>query len=118
MTEVLFETLADESHCVCAPGRRCTTRTSTRCREGLCDLVDAMKAGSRLILPDRDAPDTARIETVVLLGLSAAHGSALGRRTGLTGLGHDPAGQEHDAAFRPALSSVFAVHLAGGKPAP
>ncbi|MFF0160492.1 TetR/AcrR family transcriptional regulator [Streptomyces sp. NPDC005263] len=114
MTGVLFETLADERYVRLFAWSSLHSEDVGMSSEGLSELVDAIEAGIRLVLPDTDRPDRDRIEAVVLLALSAAYGFALGKRSWLAGLGHDPADPAHDTAFRAALSSVLATHLSGG----
>ncbi len=114
MTRVLFETLADERHVRLFAWSSLHSEDVGTSSQGLSELVDAIEAGIRLVLPDTDRPDRDRIEAAVLLALSATYGFALGKRSWLTGLGRDPADPAHDAAFRAALSSAIATYLAEG----
>ncbi|WP_328808678.1 TetR/AcrR family transcriptional regulator [Nonomuraea montanisoli] len=114
MTRVLFETLADERYVRLWAWSMLHTEGAGTVSEGLSGFVDAMEAGIRIVLPGERMPDRARIEAVVLLGLSASYGFALGKRSWLAGLGHDPAEPAHEAAFRTALASMLARHLEGG----
>ena len=116
MTQVLFEILADERYVRLFAWSSLHAHDVGTSSEGLSELVDAMEAGIRVVLPEPEMPDRARIEEVVLLALSAAYGYALGRRSWLAGLGHDPADPAHDRAFRAALSQVLAKHLIGESP--
>ncbi|MFE0653899.1 TetR/AcrR family transcriptional regulator [Streptomyces sp. NPDC059534] len=118
MTEVLFETLADERYVRLFAWAGLHADDVGMSSDGLAALVDGIEAGIRAALPGPDGPDRARIEAVVLLALSSAYGYALGRTSWLAGLGHDPADPAHDTAFRAALSSVLATHLAGGPGSP
>ncbi|MEV0201050.1 hypothetical protein [Nonomuraea sp. NPDC050691] len=115
MTRVLFETLADERYVRLWAWSMLHAEGAGTPSEGLSGFVDAMQAGIRTVLPEARMPDRARIEAVVLLGLSASYGFALGKRSWLAGLGHDPAEPAHDTAFRTALASVLAGHLTGDK---
>ncbi|GAA4571406.1 hypothetical protein Pth03_58870 [Planotetraspora thailandica] len=116
MTRVLFETLADERYVRLFTWSSLHSEDVGTSSRGLSELVDAMQAGIRAVLPEPETPDRARIEAVVLLGLSAAYGYALGKRSWLAGLGHDPADPTHDTAFRAALTSALATYLTGGSP--
>ncbi|MFG1867823.1 TetR/AcrR family transcriptional regulator [Micromonospora arborensis] len=111
MTEVLFETLADERYVRLFAWSSLHGYPASSASEGLSDLVDAMEAGIALVLPAAERPGRARVEEVVLLALSAAYGFALGKRSWLAGLGHDPEDQAHQTAFRAALSGALARHL-------
>jgi AcrR family transcriptional regulator len=116
MTQVLFEILADERYVRLFAWSSLHAHDVGTSSEGLSELVDAMETGIRAVLPEPEMPPRARIEEVVLLALSAAYGYALGRRSWLAGLGHDPADPAHDRAFRAALSQVLAKHLIGKSP--
>ncbi|GAB2826688.1 hypothetical protein GCM10027176_33860 [Actinoallomurus bryophytorum] len=113
MTQVLFEILADERYVRLFAWSSLHAHDAGASSEGLSELVDAMEAGIRVVLSEPEMPDRARIEEVVLLALSSAYGYALGRRSWLAGLGHDPADPAHDRAFRAVLSQVLAKHLIG-----
>ncbi|MFJ8363154.1 TetR/AcrR family transcriptional regulator [Streptomyces sp. NPDC093984] len=114
MTQVLFETLADERYVRLFAWSSLHAENAGTSSQGLSEVVDRIEAGIRLVLPDPDRPDRERIEAVVLLALSATYGFALGKRSWLAGLGHDPADPAHDTAFRAALSSALATYLTGG----
>jgi AcrR family transcriptional regulator len=116
MTRVLFDTLANERYVRLFAWSSLHAQEAGTSSEGLSELVDAMAAGIRSVLPASSMPDRARIEAVVLLGLSAAYGYALGKRSWLAGLGHDPADPSHDTAFRAALSTAMAAYLTGATP--
>ncbi|MGW5362480.1 TetR/AcrR family transcriptional regulator [Actinopolymorpha pittospori] len=118
MTRVLFEAVADERYVRLFAWSSLHAEDVSAPSQALAELVDALEAGIRLVLPDPARPDRARIEAVVLLALSAAYGYALGRQSWLAGLGHDPADPAHDASFRAALSSALATYLAGETPPP
>ncbi|MFI6600173.1 TetR/AcrR family transcriptional regulator [Nonomuraea sp. NPDC050536] len=116
MTGVLFETLADERYVRLWAWSMLHAEEAGTYSEGLSGFVDAMQAGIAIVIPESEMPDRARIEQVVLLGLSAAYGYALGKRSWLAGLGHDPAEPAHDTAFRTALASALAGYLTGDTP--
>lgn len=80
---------------------------------GLAAFVDAFEDGVGLALTGSDRPDRARIEQVVLLGLAASYGYALGNRGWLSGLGHDPADPRWAESFAETLQKVVAAHLDG-----
>ncbi|MEV0402723.1 TetR/AcrR family transcriptional regulator [Actinoallomurus sp. NPDC050550] len=110
MMGVLFDTLADERYV------RLWAWAELHADLGMADLglrelVDAMDQGIRAVLPWEEVPGRDRIEAVVLLGLSSAYGYALGHRSWLSGLGHDPADPDRDAAFRSDLTTVLAGYM-------
>jgi AcrR family transcriptional regulator len=113
MTKVLFATLTDERYVRLWTWSQLHSDDLDTSSANLAELVDAIEHGVRVVLPEPHRPDRARIEAVVLLALSSSYGYALGRRSWLAGLGHDPDEPSHDEAFRAALSSVLATHLAG-----
>ncbi|WP_460339505.1 TetR/AcrR family transcriptional regulator [Actinoallomurus acanthiterrae] len=113
MTKVLFDTLADERYVRLWTWSQLHADDLDSASANLSELVDAIEDGVRSVLPEPHGPDRARIEAVVLLALSGAYGYALGRRSWLAGLGHDPDDPRHNEAFRAVLSSVLATHLAG-----
>jgi AcrR family transcriptional regulator len=113
VTRVLFETLADERYVRLFAWSSLHGHEVGTASPGLSQLVDAMEAGIPLVLPDPRRPDRARIEEIVLLGLSAAYGFTLGKRSWLAGLGHDPDDPAQEIAFRRALSAALARHLVG-----
>lgn len=69
-----------------------------------------MEAGIRAALVGCPVPSRARIETVVLMGLSAAYGFAIGGRSWLAGLGHGP-DPTHQAEFRLQLTRMLGAHM-------
>jgi AcrR family transcriptional regulator len=111
MTRVLFDTLADERYVRLFAWSSLHGHEAGTASSGLSDLVDSIEAGVRLVLPDPHRPGRARIEEVVLLALSAAYGYALGKRSWLAGLGHDPDDPAHEQTFRTVLASTLAHHL-------
>jgi AcrR family transcriptional regulator len=111
MMPVLFDALADERYVRLFAWAELHPDVPGPSSRNLRDLVDAMEAGFAAVLPPAERPARDRIEIVVLLGLSAAYGYALGRRSWLTGLGHDPADPAHQAAFRTTLTRVLAAHM-------
>jgi AcrR family transcriptional regulator len=113
MTQVLFETLADERYVRLFAWSSLHAEDVGTSSQGLSELIDAVEAGIRLVLPSPARPDRNRIEAVVLLALSAAYGYALGNRSWLAGLGHDPDDPAYAAAFRAVLSSTLATYLTG-----
>jgi AcrR family transcriptional regulator len=115
MTEVLFETLADERYVRLFTWSSLHGYPTGGASAGLSELVDAIAAGIALVLPQAERPGRARVEEVVLLALSAAYGFALGKRSWLAGLGHDPQDPAQETAFRAALSGVLARHLVNGE---
>lgn len=115
MIQVLLETLTDERYVrLWAWSTLHADDVGANASGNLRELVDAMQAGLRAVVPQAQQPDRGRIESVVLLGLSAAYGYALGKRVWFAALGRDPADPSHDIAFREVLSSAVAAHLAGG----
>lgn len=115
VVEELFRTLGDEKYVRLWAWAMLNQEEGQSPSEGLAAFVDAFEEGVRIAFDEhgQQPPDRARIESVVLLGLSATYGYALGRRSWLSGLGHDPAAADADAAFGSALTSVVAAHLAG-----
>jgi AcrR family transcriptional regulator len=113
MTKVLFDTLTDERYVRLWTWSQLDAGDLDTASANLAELVDGIERGVRSVLPDPARPDRARIEAVVLLALSSAYGYALGRRSWLAGLGHDPDDPRHDEAFRAVLSSALATQLAG-----
>jgi AcrR family transcriptional regulator len=113
MAKVLFDTLTDERYVRLWTWSQLNAGDLDTASANLAELVDAIERGVRSVLPDPARPDRARIEAVVLLALSSAYGYALGRRSWLAGLGHDPDDPRHDEAFRAVLSSALATQLAG-----
>jgi AcrR family transcriptional regulator len=114
MTKVLFDTLTDARYVrLWTWSQLHADDLGTSSSANLAELVDAIEHGIRDVLPEPRRPDRPRIEAVVLLALSGAYGYALGRRSWLAGLGHDPDDPGHDESFRTALSSAVAAHLTG-----
>jgi TetR/AcrR family transcriptional regulator, repressor for neighboring sulfatase len=113
--DLLFATLADERYVRLWAWTMLHPDEGRTPFEGLAGFVDAFEKGVRIAFEthDQQPPDRARIESVVLLGLSASYGYALGRRSWLAGLGHDPSAPDADAAFAATLTSAVAAHLAG-----
>jgi TetR/AcrR family transcriptional regulator, repressor for neighboring sulfatase len=113
--KVLFRTLGDEKYVRLWAWTMLHPEAGQSASEGLAGFVDAFEAGVRAAFTGHGEPppDRARIETVVLLGLSASYGYALGRRSWLAGLGHDPSDTTADETFAAALTSVVAAHLGG-----
>lgn len=109
----LFRALADERYVRLWAWGMLHPDASQAGSAGLAGFVDAFEHGVGLALTGANRPDRARIEQVVLLGLSAAYGYALGKRSWLTGLGHDPADPRGDEAFADTLAMVVAAHLDG-----
>ena len=112
MTRVLFETLADERYVRLFAWSSLHAEDASAPRRRWPNWSTRSRPASGSSCPTR-AAGRARIEAVVLLALSSAYGYALGRRSWLAGLGHDPADPAHDAAFRSALSSALAAYLEG-----
>ncbi|WP_433182237.1 TetR/AcrR family transcriptional regulator [Actinoallomurus sp. CA-150999] len=110
MMSVLFDTLADERYVRLWAWAELHADLGMA-NLGLRELVDAMDQGIRAVLPWEEVPGRDRIEAVVLLGLSSAYGYALGHRSWLSGLGHDPADPDRDAAFRSGLTTVLAGYM-------
>lgn len=112
LTGVLLETLTDERYVrLWAWSRLHAADVDAVSSGNLRELVDAMQTGIRAVVPEAQWPDRDRIESVVVLGLSAAYGYTLGKEVWLAELGHDPADPVHDAAFRTMLSSAVSAHL-------
>ncbi|HEX4225374.1 MAG TPA: TetR/AcrR family transcriptional regulator [Pseudonocardiaceae bacterium] len=106
----LFRTLADEQYVRLWAWSMLNPEGDQNPSEGLAAFVDAFEHGVGLAL---SGVDRARIEQVVLLGLSASYGYALGRRGWLTGLGHDPDAPHWDNNFADTLAKVSAAYLDG-----
>lgn len=111
MMRVLFETLADERYVRLFAWAELHAGYPAMAGPGLRELVDAMEAGIHAALAGRPVPGRPRIELVVMLGLSAAYGYAIGGRTWLTGLGRDPADPVHDATFRAQLTTLLSTYM-------
>lgn len=110
--QVLLEALTDEHYVrLWAWSTLHAEDIETTATGNLRELVDAMQAGLRAVLPEPQVPKRDRIESTVLLGLSAAYGYTLGKRVWLAELGHHPADLDADAAFREVLASAVAAQL-------
>ncbi len=81
---------------------------------GLKEFVDGLEDAFRRTLPAAQVPPRARIEDVVLMGLAATHGWAIGKQAWLGGLGAGAPTVERDEAFRTALTRVLRRFMAGG----
>lgn len=115
VTGVLLEILTDERYVrLWAWSTLHAADVGAATSGNLRELVEAMQAGIRTVLPPAQLPGRDRLESTVLLGLSAAFGYTLGKRVWLSELGHDPADPARDAAFAEVLSCAVAAHLAGG----
>ncbi|RNI25325.1 TetR/AcrR family transcriptional regulator [Flexivirga caeni] len=109
VTAVLFELLADEQYL------RLWAWTMLHAGpdlapSGLAGFVDTLEEGIRIVLPGT-TPDRARIEQVVLLALASSYGFALGHRSWLTGLGHDPDNPAQLEEFRHSVARILAWYL-------
>ncbi len=112
MTRVLLETLTDERYVrLWAWSTLHAADGNTAPAGNLRELVTAIQAGIGDAAAAAQIPDRDRIESAVLLGLSAAYGYTLGKKVWLTELGHDPADPGIDAEFRAALAAAVTVHL-------
>jgi AcrR family transcriptional regulator len=109
----LFRALADEQFVRLWAWAMLNPDSARSPSAGLAAFVDAFEQGVGLALTGPDRPDRARIEQVVLLGLSASYGYALGKRGWLSGLGHDPDDPRHDRNFTETLAVTVAAHLDG-----
>jgi AcrR family transcriptional regulator len=112
MVRVLFETLADERYVRLFAWAELHAEYPAMPGTGLRELADTMETGIRAALAGRPVPSRARIEAVLLIGLSAAYGYAIGGRSWLAGLGHDPAHPAHDAAFQAQVAQVLSTYMA------
>ncbi|QYC42114.1 HTH-type transcriptional repressor KstR2 [Nonomuraea coxensis DSM 45129] len=109
--DVVFDTLADERYLRLFVWSEMHADYRGATRPELVELVDTMEAGIRDALAGRPAPSRSRIEAVVLVGLSAAYGFAIGGRSWLAGLGHDPDDPAHAAEFRVQLARMMGAHM-------
>lgn len=109
--DVVFDTLADERYLRLFVWAEMHADYRGATRPALVELVDTMEAGIRDALGGRPVPGRARIEAVVLIGLSAAYGFAIGGRSWLAGLGHDPDDPTHAAEFRVQLARMMGAHM-------
>ncbi|MER7364027.1 TetR/AcrR family transcriptional regulator [Nonomuraea wenchangensis] len=109
--DVVFDTLADERYLRLFVWAEMHADYRGATRPELVELVDTMEAGIKEALAGRPAPSRARIEAVVLVGLSAAYGFAIGGRSWLAGLGHDPDDPAHAAEFRVQLARMMGAHM-------
>jgi AcrR family transcriptional regulator len=113
MMGVLFETLADERYVRLFAWAGLHANYPSMSGPGLRELVDAMETGIHTALAGRPVPSRARIEAVVLLGLSAAYGYSIGHRSWLAGLGYDPDDPAHDARFRTQVTTLLSSFMTG-----
>ncbi|MFI7111492.1 TetR/AcrR family transcriptional regulator [Nonomuraea sp. NPDC050227] len=111
MMDVLFDTLADERYLRLFVWTEMHADYRGAARPELVELIDTMEAGIRAALAGRPAPSRSRIEAVVLVGLSAAYGFAIGGRSWLAGLGHDPDDPAREAEFRVQLARMMGAHM-------
>ncbi len=112
MTRVLLETLTDQRYVrLWAWSTLHATDGDAAPAGNLRELVTAIQIGIAEAIPAAQMPDRERIESAVLLGLSAAYGYTLGKRVWLTELGRDPADPVNDAAFGESLAAAVTVHL-------
>jgi AcrR family transcriptional regulator len=109
--DVLFDTLADERYLRLFVWAEMHADYQGAARPELVDMIDAIEAGIRAALAGRPAPSRARIETVALTGLAAAYGFAIGGRSWLAGLGHDPDDAAHRERFRAELAAMLGAHM-------
>ncbi|WP_231618516.1 TetR/AcrR family transcriptional regulator [Nonomuraea sp. SBT364] len=109
--DVLFTTLADERYLRLFVWAELHADYQGAVRPELVGLIDTMEAGIRGALAGHPVPGRGRIEAVVLMGLSAAYGFAIGGRTWLAGLGHDPDDPAHEAEFRAQLTRMLGAHM-------
>ncbi|GAA3428803.1 TetR/AcrR family transcriptional regulator [Streptosporangium sandarakinum] len=109
--DVVFDTLADERYLRLFVWAEMHADYRGAARPELVGLIDTIEAGIRDALAGRPAPSRSRIEAVVLIGLSAAYGFAIGGRSWLAGLGHDPDDPAHAAEFRVQLARMMAAHM-------
>jgi AcrR family transcriptional regulator len=109
--DVVFDTLADERYLRLFVWTEMHADYRGAVRPELVELVDTMEAGIREALAGRPVPSRSRIEAVVLVGLSAAYGFAIGGRSWLAGLGHDPDDPAREAEFRDQLARMMGAHM-------
>jgi AcrR family transcriptional regulator len=109
--DVLFDTLADERYLRLFVWAEMHADYQGAARPELVDMIDAIEGGIRAALAGRPAPSRARIETVALTGLAAAYGFAIGGRSWLAGLGHDPDDAAHRERFRAELAAMLGAHM-------
>ncbi|MGW5686175.1 TetR/AcrR family transcriptional regulator [Nonomuraea sp. NPDC003754] len=108
---VLFDTLADERYLRLFVWAEMHADYQGAVRPDLRQLIDAIEAGIRSALAGRLAPSRARVEAVALMGVSAAYGFAIGKRSWLAGMGHDPDDPAHEREFRAQLTAMLAAHM-------
>ncbi|GAB1821127.1 TetR/AcrR family transcriptional regulator [Herbidospora sp. RD11066] len=111
ITGVLFDTLADERYLRLFVWAEMNAGYRGSVRPELVELIDAIEAGIREALAGGPVPTRARIEAVALIGLSAAYGFAIGGRSWLAGLGHDPDDPAHETEFRAELATALGNHM-------
>ncbi|MFI6457361.1 TetR/AcrR family transcriptional regulator [Streptosporangium amethystogenes] len=111
ITRVLFDTLADERYLRLFVWAEMHADYRGAARPELVELMDAIEAGIRAALAGRRVPSRSRIEAVALIGLSAAYGFAIGGRSWLAGMAHDPDDPAHEAEFRVQLAAMMGAHM-------
>ncbi|MFE3452517.1 TetR family transcriptional regulator [Nonomuraea sp. NPDC059194] len=111
ITSVLFDTLADGRYLRLFVWAEMHADYQGAVRPDLRGLIDAIEAGIRSALAGRPVPSRSRIEAVALTGVSAAYGFAIGSRSWLAGMGHDPDDPAHEAEFREQLTMMLACHM-------
>ena len=107
----VFDTLADERYLRLFVWAEIHGDYRGAARPELVELIDTIEAGIRAALAGRPVPSRSRIEAVVLIGLSAAYGFAIGGRSWLAGMGHDPDDPAHEAEFRVQLARMMGAHM-------
>ena len=108
---VLFDALADERYVRLFTWAQLHAYHPGMPGQGLRELVDALEAGIRVALLGGTGPRRDRIEAVVLIGLSAAYGYAIGGRTWQSALGHDPGDPARADAFRVDLTTALSTYM-------
>ena len=111
ITEVLFGTLADERYLRLFVWAEMHADYRGAARPELVELIDAIEAGIRDALAGGPVPSRSRIETVALIGVSAAYGFAIGGRSWLAGMGHDPDDPAYASEFRVQLAAMMGAHM-------
>ncbi|MET8334878.1 TetR/AcrR family transcriptional regulator [Streptosporangium canum] len=109
--DVVFDTLADKRYLRLFVWAEIHGDYRGAARPELVELIDTIEAGIRAALAGRPVPSRSRIEAVVLIGLSAAYGFAIGGRSWLAGMGHDPDDPVHEAEFRVQLARMMGAHM-------
>lgn len=111
--DVLFDTVADQRYLRLWAWSALHPDHDAMVTGGLAVLVDAMEAGIATAVPSDRVPSRDRVEAVVLLGLAAAYGYALGGSGWQAELGHGAHDRVRDLAFRSALAGALADYLEG-----